>query len=261
MVGSRLLPSPMLASVSGLQFHAVLNRSWNRSEQVLVLPVHQPRGHDVRAQPGPLALGHQLLEREQLLEAAVGAAALVLLLGQRLLRLLRVGRRPRPRHHRRDPDEHLLVLKLLDAADRLEQGLGAVHRIEAVEYRQFALAEGREQRLGRGVDHPLHPARLLSAVSKGAEDLEFLVLAGEEAFAKDLPNVLAGVQDEDLARRSRVLVAHAALLLWAAAPAPSCNVERRDVKCGHPPFGSSRRRRPWCCWPRRARPRELDELA
>ena len=186
-------------------------------EQVLVLPVDQPRGDDVRAQPGPLALGHELLKREQLLEAAVGAAALVLLLGQRLLRLLRVGRRPRPRHYRRDPNEHLLVLKLLDAADRLEQGLGAVHRVQAVEHRQFALAEGREQRLGRGVDHPLHPARLLSGISKGAEDLEFLVLAGEEAFAKDLPSVLAGVQDEDLARRSRVLlVAHAALL-WAAA--------------------------------------------
>ena len=149
-------------------------------EEVLLGAVGEAGADDVGAQPRALRLGDELLEGVQLLERRVRPPPLVLGLGQRLLGLVGVGRRPRPRHHRRDADEHLLVLPLR-AADRREDRLGDVHLPQAVEHRQLALEERRAQRLGRrGVDDARHPPRL--RVRRRAERADHLeVVVGRRA--------------------------------------------------------------------------------
>ena len=189
------------------QRHAAPRGLEERVEDVLLRAVGEAGADDVGAQPRALRLRHELLEGVQLFERRVRPPPLVLGLGQRLLGLVGVGRRPRPRHHRRDADEHLLVLPLR-AADRREDRLGDVHLPQAVEHRQLALEERRAQRLGRrGVDDARHPPRLrVRRRAQRADHLEVVVGRRGELLGDVRADKLAAVVDEDLARGRLLLV-------------------------------------------------------
>ena len=181
---------------------AAPRRLEERVEEVFLRTVREAGRNDVRAQALARALGDELLERDEVLVAAVRAPPLILGLRERQLGLVAVWRCACPCHHRGHAHQHLSRLNGFGGR-RDKERLGRLAVAKAVEHDQLARAERGGQRRCCRLHHRGDCERLW--VCGRLERAEHLEAVGRESLGQVAANVSGDRLDQDLALRHRLL--------------------------------------------------------